>query len=147
VAAAVIVAVLALGGLALALVGGGDDAEGFVSACPPDGNPAVCITDVGFEGDELAVEFVDQDVELGGDLVPVFFLAEISEDEAGSVTDRTSDWRAWGPQSPFQGENEAGQQGFTADEIADSRTAVCVLIGDTTGRVAEGTGNCAELPS
>ncbi len=140
-------AVLVVGGIAaFALAGGGDDG-GFVSACPPEGDPAVCITEVGFEGDELSVAFTDHDVDLGGDLVPVFFLTEITEDEADSVTDRTAEWRDWSANSPFQGENEQGQRGFTADEIADSRTAVCVLIGDTTGQVAEGTGNCAELPT
>jgi hypothetical protein len=79
--------------------------------------------------------------------VPIFFLTDITENEAGSVTDRTSDWQAWGPNSPFEGTNESGQSGFTEDDIAGSRTAVCVLIGDTSGRVAAGTGNCAELPS
>jgi len=154
VAGAAVVVVLAVAAGALMLGGGGGGGggeenaagDGFISACPGAGDPAVCITDVGFEGDELAVEFTDHDVELGGDLVPVFFLTEITEDEAGSVTDRTSDWQAWGPSSPFQGENEDGQQGFTSDDIGGSRTAVCVLIGDTQGRVAEGTGNCAALP-
>ncbi len=77
----------------------------------------------------------------------IFFLTEITEDEADSVTTRTSDWQAWGPNSPFQGTNADGQSGFTEDDIGGSRSAVCVLIGDTDGRVAAGTGNCAELPS
>ena len=145
--AGVVAALVAVVAIAAVLLGGGDDAgDGFVSACPPAGDPAVCITDIGFEGDQLSVAFADHDVELGGDLVPVFFLTEVDEDGAASVTDRTGDWRDWGPDSPFQGENAAGQEGFTADDIAESRTAVCVLIGDTNGQVAEGTGNCAELP-
>ncbi|HYF47110.1 MAG TPA: hypothetical protein VD926_12920, partial [Acidimicrobiales bacterium] len=141
-----VAAVVGIGVLAALLLGGGEDDAGFISACPPAGDPAVCITDIGFEGDELAVEFEDHDVDLGGELVPIFFLAEVSEDEADSVTDRTSEWRDWGASSPFQGENDQGQRGFTADEIAESRTALCVLVGDTSGQVAEGTGNCAELP-
>jgi len=141
-----VAAVVALGVAAALLLGGGGEDDGFVTACPPAGDPAVCITDIGFDGDELAVEFEDHDVELGGDLVPIFFLTEIGEDDAGSVTDRTSEWRDWSANSPFQGENDQGQRGFTADEIAESRTALCVLVGDRTGQVAEGTGNCAELP-
>jgi len=140
--------VLLVGAIAAAavLLGGDDDTGGFVSACPPTGEPAVCITDISFQGDELSAAFDDHDVDLGGDLVPIFFLTDISADEADSVTNRTGDWRDWGPESPFQGENDAGQRGFTADDIASTRTALCVLIGDTTGQVAEGTGNCAELP-
>ncbi|HUF84129.1 MAG TPA: Hsp70 family protein [Acidimicrobiia bacterium] len=154
-------AVLALAVGALALSGGGggggeeaaDDgggevaaADGFITECPPAGDPAVCITDVGFVGNDLSVEFTDHDVQLGGNLVPIFFLTDISENEADSVTDRTGDWQAWGPNSPFEGTNESGQSGFTDDETG-SRRAVCVLIGDIDGNVAAGTGNCAELPS
>jgi hypothetical protein len=102
---------------------------------------------VSFEGDELAVDFRAQDVNLGVDAVPVFFLSDVSESDAGSVQARTSDWRAWGPNSPFQGTNAAGQQGFTSGDIDNSQTAVCVLLGDTDGNVAAGTGNCAALPA
>ena len=78
------------------VLGGGDDDGGFVSACPAAGDPAVCITEVTFEGEELSVRFTSHDVDLGADLVPVFFLTDVSEDEAASVSDRSSDWEAWG---------------------------------------------------
>jgi hypothetical protein len=143
---AAVVLALATGGALFALNGGGGDAGGFVSACPSAGDPAACITGVAFEGEELSVEFRAQDVALGTDAVPIFFLSDVTEDGASSAT-RTSDWRAWGPGSPMQGTNAAGQQGWTAGEIDASQTAVCVLLGDTSGRVASGTGNCAALPA
>jgi hypothetical protein len=145
-AAALVVALLGAG-VFVALGNGGDDGGGgFVSACPADGDPAACITDVSFEGDELAVAFDAHDVNLGVEAVPVFFLSDVSENEAAAGATRTSDWRAWGPNSPFQGTNPAGQQGFTAADVDESQTAVCVLLGDTAGNVAQGTGNCAALP-
>jgi hypothetical protein len=146
--AAAAVAVVLLGAGALVLASGdGDGGGGFVSQCPPEGEPAVCITDVSFAGEELAIDFTDHDVDLGDEFVPIFFLTDVTESGAGSVTNRTSDWRDWGPTSPMQGTNAAGHSGWTAAEIAGSQTSVCVLVGDPNGRVAAGTGNCAELPA
>jgi actin-like ATPase involved in cell morphogenesis len=147
IAAAVVVALGAVGAVvALGSGGGGGGGGGFVSACPPAGDPATCISDVSFDGDQLSVAFDAHDVDLGAEAVPIFFLTAVNEQEAASVGNRTSDWRAWGPNSPFQGTNPAGQQGFTAADIDQSQTAVCVLLGDTAGNVAQGTGNCAALP-
>jgi hypothetical protein len=142
VAAAIVLA----GVLAFLLLGGDDGGDGFVSECPAAGDPAVCITDVSFDGDELSVRFAAHDVDLGGDLLPIFFLTDVSEDDAGSVSDRTADWQDWSPQSPFQGVNDAGQEGFTGDDIDTGQTSICVLVGDSSGQVAPGTGNCAGLP-
>ena len=152
---AAVVGVLALVGGALALAGGGggedegggggEEAAQFVSTCPPD--EAVCINGVEFDGDELAIDFEAQDVELEvGDRTPVFFLADDSAEDIGSAAQRTDDWRPWGPSSPMKGENARGQQGWTSDEIAGSRTSVCVLLGDEDGNVEPGAGNCADLP-
>ena len=147
---AAVVAVLAIAGAVVAVAGsggGGGGAAGFVSPCPAAGDPAACITDVEFDGNELSVSFTDHDVDLTiGDVVPIFFLADVTESDAESVSTRTSDWRDWGPNSPFQGTNDNGQSGFTSDEIGGAQTAVCVLLGNTSGQVASGTGNCAALP-
>jgi actin-like ATPase involved in cell morphogenesis len=162
IAAAVVVAVaLVAGGAVLALGGGGGGTKaqsttgartsaGWVSNCPTTGNPAACITSATLQGGALVVDFRSQDLAqaagtFNGEPGNVFFLANLSQDQAGTVTPRTSNWRPWGQTSPFSGTNSAGQHGFSASDIRGA-TAICVLLGDSEGRVATGSGNCAQLP-
>jgi hypothetical protein len=161
IAAAVVVAVaLVAGGAVLALGGGGGTkaqsttgagtSAGWVSNCPTTGNPAACITSATLQGGSLVVDFRSQDLAqaagtFNGEPGTVFFLANVSQDQAGTVTPRASNWRPWGQTSPFSGTNPAGQHGFGASDIQGA-TAICVLLGDSQGRVATRSGNCAQLP-
>jgi actin-like ATPase involved in cell morphogenesis len=153
------VALLAVG-LVLALGGGGGSTSqsatggrasaGWVTGCPPSGSPAACITSATLQGDRLAVDFRSQDLDqatstFNGQPGTVFFLANLSQDQAGGVIARTSNWRPWGQISPFSGTNSAGQQGFSASDIRGA-TAICVLLGTSGGQVATNSGNCAQLP-
>jgi hypothetical protein len=110
----------------------------------------VCITAIAFEGNELSADFISHDVTLAAgqpganDLVANFFLADIQEDQAGNQTAVVGAARLWGPDAPFRGTNAAGQNGYTTNDISTQVTALCVLVGDRNGRVASGTGNCAE---
>lgn len=154
------VLVLGVGGAVAAVLatrGGGDGGNGvngWVSSCPAAGSPAACITSISYADDDLVVEFTTQDLDAAqatfGDeqIGTVFFLASISESQAASIIGqgRTDAWGAWGLQSPFTGTNSAGQQGLTAGQISSDATALCVLLGDTAGRVVVDTGNCAQLP-
>ena len=104
------------------------------------------------QGGSLIVNFRSQDVAqaastFNGEPGTVFFLANLSQDQAGTVTARTSNWRPWGQTSPFSGTNSDGQRGFTTSEIPRDATAICVLLGTPQGRVAVNTGNCAQLPA
>jgi Hsp70 protein len=151
VAAVVVAVALVAGGLAVALGGGGGSSfDGFVSTCPSSG-PAACITSVSYDGNRLVANFRTQAVgsartSTGGAVASIFFLARVSQRQAGSVSSRSASWEAWGTKSPFTGTNAAGQSGFAAADVPTNATALCVLLGDEQGDVAAGTGNCAELP-
>ncbi len=152
-AGAAVVAAVAAGVVGVVALGGDGEpsARGFVTACPPPGDPAMCISSVSFEGDGVVAEFSTQNLDpafeaFGDELAAVFFLASVSRDDAATLEGRTSAWLPWGVNSPFGGTNAAGQRGFTQAEIPAEATALCVLIGDTDGTVALNTGNCAELP-
>ena len=145
VAAAVLVAAVA------AVLAHGDR---WVSDCPPAQQAAACITSVSFDGDQLVAAFTTQGLDaaqsrLGRNLGTVFFLASIVPGQAESTVGqgRTDAWLPWGAQSPFAGRNDAGQRGFAASDVGQDATALCVLLGDSEGRVVTGTGNCAQLPS
>jgi hypothetical protein len=162
IAAAAVLAVAAGGAVAaiVAIGGNGGNAgnggafAGWISPCPAAGVPAACITSVSYEGGDLAVAFTTQNVDAAqgafGDapVGTVFFLAPIDESQATALLaqGRTNAWLPWGLESPFTGTNSAGQQGLTAADIGSNATALCVLLGDTAGRVALETGNCAQLP-
>ena len=158
---AVVVVVLALVavGTVFALSGGGTKSQpaasappfsGWVSDCPVSGNPAACITSTSIQGNSLVVNFRSQDLAqaagtFNGEPGTVFFLANLTQDQAGRVAARTSNWRPWGQTTPFTGTNSSGQHGYSASDIRDA-TAICVLLGDSQGQVAVNTGNCAQLP-
>jgi actin-like ATPase involved in cell morphogenesis len=144
VTAAVLIAVIAMA------LGG---SERWISACPPEDESAACITSVSFDEGDLVAEFATQEVDaaqsrLGQALGTVFFLASISEGEAEPTLarGRTDAWLPWGLESPFTGTDGAGRRGFAADEVTGDAAALCVLLGDSQGRVAAGSGNCAQLP-
>src|SRR5207302_8039194 len=87
---------------------GGRASAGWVTGCPPSGSPAACITSATLQGDRLAVDFRSQDLDqatstFNGQPGTVFFLANLSQDQAGGVIARTSNWRPWGQVSPFSG--------------------------------------------
>ena len=139
VVAAAVAAILLLSG-----GGGGDpagEAAGEISACPPAGQPAVCITAVERTGNALQVAFATQDVTLvsgatqADQLTATFFLASSTQDADSS---NGVALRQWGNSSPFEEQY--------SDEELNGASAVCVLVGNGAGQIAPGTGNCAELP-
>ncbi|HMK12951.1 MAG TPA: hypothetical protein VK461_15275, partial [Acidimicrobiales bacterium] len=151
-AGAVAVAAAAIVGVVL-LTSGSDDgggdaggeaaappAAGQITACPPAGRPAVCITGVQRDGNALQVAFTTHDVTLvsqptsADQLTATFFLGSVDGDASNGVA-----LRQWGAASPFE-------QQYSAAEL-DGATAVCVLVGNGAGQIAPGTGNCAELPA
>jgi actin-like ATPase involved in cell morphogenesis len=139
-AIAAVVVLLAAIVAVVALSGGGAEASGWVSACPAA--PSVCITEVENGSNGVTAQFVTNDVQLvadatGDEFQAIFFLTTIEESEAGSVANRTTAWAGWGPRSPFRG--------FTSG--TSDANAVCVLVGNAAGQVAENSGNCAQLPS
>lgn len=151
---ATVVAAAAIG-VAVAIAGGGGDdgnqAAGFVTACPSEELVAMCITTVEIRGGQVLAEFRTQNIEvataqIGEGLAAVFFLATVSGDESG-LSERTSSWLPWGTNSPFGGTNAAGFRGFTVEELPSDANALCVLVGRIDGAVVPETGNCAELPS
>jgi hypothetical protein len=163
VVAAVVLLGAAAGAFALLSGGGTEHAgnqqagkqQGFVSPCPAAGHPAVCITSISFDGNDLVAQFTTHDLNAArsafqnGLVGTVFFLAAIDESQASSMiaSGRTNAWLPWGTQPPFGRTNSAGQRGFTASTIASSATALCALLGDANGGVLTNTGNCAELPA
>jgi molecular chaperone DnaK len=128
--------------------GGGDDAGAAADGptpCPPAGEPAACIDEVSVQDGAVLASFSAHDVRLTepvngrfpADTVhPVFFFDTV-DPSAG---------RVWGPSSPF-GNPDADLPGLDASDAPTSSRALCVLLQDDRGRVFEGTGNCAPLPS
>ncbi len=121
---------------------GGGQATGEITACPPAGQPAVCITAVERSGNALQVGVHDPRRHIGqrrdasrsadGHVLP-----GVEHPDADSSTGVAL--RQWGNASPFEEQY--------SDEELNGASAVCVLVGNGVGQIAPGTGNCAELPS